>query len=537
MTPLSEQMDPQQQQAFTANFLRGPGEFVDDWAAGGVSASRPASVIASRSQAGASLPPPSSTKSSRRIRGADIAELGNSIVQNHAELNSLRTFRRQLDRREVGARRLKYYFSTLSELLTAEQFTHFTSELQVQIPLSCRSPYSLLEAAAAASAHRKKKELLSACEDDSAKKEASPEALSVTTPNSPTLPPLSFFYVDFTWRWSPTVCLSDTESAGLASPIALMRLERLSPFLEEAHVFKARKQASAKQFGLASKQPASSSRRKRSRSRTRRKAHRLDAASQLVQQNLSPSNTTASAPSNDSPAIESRDLHDSISRRLDRRSSRSARHHRHHHRRRRKPNPADSHTNSNNTDVEIEQKKDAISEHSSFESDDSIVTSDFSCGSEEDEQDTNDHIVEGSSGPLSYPPLSKYHEPSCVYFDPLFVSAESSGRDLPAPGGAVPASATPCACPPMQPIAMCLHVNAEWERLFGVTQSELRTLAMREGHRAMNKFTRADSVEESFRARAEGFLEARADYKYMAVVINKVTHKTDIHRSREGRPT
>ena len=549
MTPLggehidwqSEAHQRQQQQhqnAFASSFLRGVDTASSAASvAGGVNINRSSHSIVEDwtgsnglNHTNSSNSSASRSRSSHRSRLADTNDLGRAIIEKHSELNSVSTFRRQLDRREVGARRLKYYFSTLSELLTAEQFTQFTSELHVQIPLSCRSPYSLVEAAAALAAQQKKKE----AEEEMLKRNGAQPHMPIllnengngnnsaapVSPNNPTnlsvCPSLQIFYIDYSWRSSPTTCLSDTESTGLAGPIAVMRLERLSPFLEDPHVFYQRKLAARKSgpptHTLSPQSTSTSILDSKRRSRRDRKRHRRRRVGKSdtisVQSSLSPSTGPSNVTSPNLASLTGTATNLDARASTHRRSSSKCSHRR---QRRKKlhndgsgltiaPDSTSNTENSNtpnNASVNDDTLTAADKTEPDIDSDQSIAesVSDYSsdyASSDPGEVDTStiETHVEGCSGPLSFPPLSKYHVPSCVHFDHLLVSQEAVANgnlDLPAPGMPIPAAATPCSCPPLQQVSMCLQVNAEWERLFGVTQSELRVFAMKEGHKALNK--------------------------------------------------
>ena len=60
---------------------------------------------------------------------------------------------------------------------------------------------------------------------------------------------------------------------------------------------------------------------------------------------------------------------------------------------------------------------------------------------------------------------------------------------------------------------MLVHVNREWERLFGYTQAELRALLIKDGMRALYRLTRLDSMQSSHRVAVDAMLAGNTDYR------------------------
>ena len=442
------------------------------------------------------------------LHAEPVQALGAAVAAAHSHMGSVRLFRRQLERREVEARKLKYYFSIMSEVLSAEDFQHFTRELQISIPLSCRAPYSLLE-------------------------------------SSVGLTSRDLLFVDYTWAHAPTAAMSDEFSTHLASPLALLRLERLSPFLEEPSQFVARKRRAAEARRgagatlLAAPEAAAEQPRKRKkRSQSGRVAPTV--GGQRTESGDAPALATTISPAAGAGATVSPGAF--------------------------APSAGSDSLSPSSTPAGAAAGAAA-----------SGATSDSDTDAPDEEGAVH---VPGCSGPLTFPKPSKYHRADCKY---KHNSEHNLSSDLTGAASADSSSseATSCNCPPMQPVSMGLHINAEMERLIGFTQEELRAFAIKEGSRVFNKsththtstdrqattrtaprlapslswcadpscwvaflfvsvcrFSRLDSVQESLRARAAGFLDARSDYTYMHVIRNKVKYiATHARRGTEGAHT
>jgi hypothetical protein len=465
------------------------------------------------------------------------------MMRNHALLQTLPQMRRQLERREVGARRMQFYFAQLSEAVTAEDFARVLEALPVVIPLSTKAQYSLEEAAAArisvgakkaaAAAAAAANNVVNANDAMAAPSTSGATALSPSTP-------VAFSYVDFTYRASPLRCMSDEVSVGMAGPVAVLRMERLSPFLEEAALFVQRKRDVA--------MPAF-----KRRKEDKRRKHAIAAASAaaLAQAGISAAATHMASSAGATAAANAHAVAAAAALGSGhRRHKRKRSHHRkhqlhaaaavaqgeqggHHHRPHRHvrlksehpaPAAAAAASPSAHSDHTSRTGSDRSGSIDGGHSSDSGSSS--SSSSEDDESDAEDDpLLSCTSGPLSFPPPSQYHLASCAAYEldgdapqPLqqaAAAAAAAGGGLLAaisPGGiGVPssgASATSssisaamaggngggsggcCSCPPMQAVSLSVQVNAEFERLFGCTQADIRSLFMKEGTRALQRYTR-----------------------------------------------
>jgi hypothetical protein len=474
------------------------------------------------------------------------------MMRNHALLQTLPQMRRQLERREVGARRMQFYFAQLSEAVTAEDFARVLEALPVVIPLSTKAQYSLEEAAAARiSVGAKKAAAAAAATNNVANANdavAAPSTSGATALSSSA--PVAFSYVDFTYRASPLRCMSDEVSVGLAGPVAVLRMERLSPFLEEAALFVQRKRDAA--------MPAF---KRRKEDRRKKQAIAAASAAALAQAGIGAaathmaSSAGATAAAN-AHAVAAAAAMGSVHRRHKRKRSHHRKHQLHtrasesslvaaaaaaaaqgeqgghHQRSHRHVRPKSEHpppataaaaaspsAHSDHTSKTGSDRSGSIDGSNSGDSDSSSSSS-----SDDDESDAEDDpLLSFTSGPLSFPPPSQYHLASCAAYEldgdapqPLqqaaAAAAAAAGGGLLAassPGGiGVPssgASATSssisaamvggngagsgcCACPPMQAVSLSVQVNAEFERLFGFPQADVRALFMKEGTRALQRY-------------------------------------------------
>jgi uncharacterized membrane protein YgcG len=442
--------------------------------------------------------------------------------------------------------------------------------------------------------------------------------------------------VDFCWLSTPTVCMTDEASTHLAAPLALLRLERLSPFLEEPQLFLQRKQRAAEERKVTALALEAHARRtsnnaggggggsggsgggagdQTAASRKRKRHHQNGHAQPTTGATLAPSQTQTTAPaaSSASVAMSDRDASPSATSTVEGAGHASA-------------SSAVPSTSPPYPRVSAA----TATETSHSDSEESDASSDTDGSSSQLLGRTA--LVPGCTAPLTFPRPTKFHLASCEhrqrvghhFYDDEGLAVQQ--RRAPpteerlaggqggggAGGGSTGGAATPgvstgngnkggsatprlgkqrsvdggshhmqvdsgardepeCGCPPMQQVSMAIHINAEMERLIGLTQAELRALAVKEGAKAMDKsetqtqrreetearqwkdagrvwrlsacsdehrvhgtllcicvllfrFTRLDSVAEQLRARADGFIDARSDYRYMHVIRNKVRH-------------
>lgn len=92
----------------------------------------------------------------------------------------------------------------------------------------------------------------------------------------------------------------------------------------------------------------------------------------------------------------------------------------------------------------------------------------------------------------------------------------SSASSAPSAGGPLT-----CTCGPFLDRPMCVHVNREWERLFGYKQAELRTLLIEHGGKAFLKLFRSDSRNAFIEAALESLVKEQNEFRFYAVIINK----------------
>jgi hypothetical protein len=497
--------------------------------------------------------------------GGSLHDLGSVVAAKHASLDSIRTFRRQLERREVGARRLKYYFSQMSEVLSAEDFQRFTSELRIQIPLSCRAPYSLLQQlkpveadgtvavatpAAAAGAAAPSSSSASAAGAGAGGAGSSPTSASGGSAPPGTPVASEQLVVDFCWLSTPTVCMTDEASTHLAAPLALLRLERLSPFLEEPQLFLQRKQRAAEERKVTALALEAHARRasnnaggggggsgggaggageQAAASRKRKRHHQNGHAQPTSGATLAPSQTQTTAPvaSSASVAMSDRDASPSATSTVEGAGHASA-------------SSAVPSTSPPYPRVSAA----TATETSHSDSEESDASSDTDDSSSQLLGRTA--LVPGCTAPLTFPRPTKFHLASCEhrqrvghhFYDDEGLAVQqrrapteerpTGGQGGGAAGGSTGGAATPgvsagngnkgvsttprlgkqrsvdggshhmqvdsgsrdepeCGCPPMQQVSMAIHINAEMERLIGLTQAELRALAVKEGAKAMDK--------------------------------------------------
>jgi len=560
-------------------------------APGGLAAGVPASSGARQSpevikseQALAPSPSPAAPSLPRHIKSsADLPLLGRVMMRNHALLQSLPQMRRQLERRDVGARRIQFYFAQLSEAVTAEDFAEVLDILPVGIPLSTKAQYTLEEATKARHTVEERKAAKAAAAN-TASDSSGGRTGSFLGPSSAAIP---FSYVHFAYVSSPSRCMSDEQAAGLSGPMAVLRLERLSPFLEEPALFVQRKRGVSVQalkrrreearrratVAAASVQAlaqagisiahthvpssASSSKRKRKRSTRRGSAHGHSSTNIHALGggggggggggaggSGGTGNGAGGAGAGGAGGTGEPQSRSSGERRGSKRKRRV--------RQRKAEQPQQQQPSSGGVNA---GGGGGGSADSGFASDSggsdsgSSASSEYGSSAEEsssssgDESDTMLHLT---SGPLSFPGPAQFHLASCASYEldgdaPAYSHGAvppSSASSVSTPGGV--GSGEPqganhagssngsggalvpsCSCPPMQAVSMGVHVNAEFERLFGYTQVDVRRLFVREGTRALHKFRRLDSVAESHMARVASVLEAASDSTYLDVIVNK----------------
>lgn len=375
----------------------------------------------------------------------DLRVMGDLMYQNHVHLGSFELFQKQLERHESEPRRVQFYFSQLSEILSPPLWSKVVNALRIPVPLSMRAPFS---------------------KEDVDTINGTNEANS-SVPMRPALP---FQYVDYFWTPCPILPLSNSITSGIGGPIAIMRMQRLGPFLERDDVFIKRRQLCDKQsiFSQLKRELRRSSsrarRRRRHRKRARSPTHHADDASKHHKSDHGDFTRSAHTTPSESSSLASPNLIATSS------ASGSV------------PSP------NGNGETGEERESRRRRHHSGSEG----------------ESDSDDSDAESEERARQYiRGLTIKHKGSCPYF----ASPDTGSSGVPGttggPAGSGSSGSAPsdgsssssplsqppgCSCPIVQPVAMSVQVNAEWERLFGVTQSELRDIIIKEGARALQRY-------------------------------------------------
>jgi len=74
---------------------------------------------------------------------------------------------------------------------------------------------------------------------------------------------------------------------------------------------------------------------------------------------------------------------------------------------------------------------------------------------------------------------------------------------------------------PVLEIHLIVHVNKEFERLFGFSQSEMKVMCMREGRKSLYRLTRADSLEALHKLDMRAVFSGQTEFKSYITCVNK----------------
>jgi len=111
--------------------------------------------------------------------------------------------------------------------------------------------------------------------------------------------------------------------------------------------------------------------------------------------------------------------------------------------------------------------------------------------------------------------------------------SSSSTASGPVPVGGVPGAthvsvalstpgSVPCNCPRVIEREMLVYTNREWERLFGYTQAEMRTMVMKDGPKVvMHKLLAGEGFEYRLNRGVDCMLSGQTTTRYYSQIVNK----------------